>query len=1835
MIKKKGSDINILDKVALIVEAIKEKGLTDNRVQLMMELYWGGRSSFEVLEDGIYCEDADQIYTWEDEYAFLLNEVDEDVINNAYEIAIKILGTEKKSSDMSAIDFNGDPVIECDWVRIYTDDLEGVVENVDKDNLITVRLFVDGAPTELWYDDAGNWKKVNKNESSFSMKKSYVTIKEADLDQWLLETVTDYNRGFINDNLMLKRLQEIGEEFGETSSGVAERYNKYLAYVDDRQADFSDYKVLKFIVDGTAFDEWIKESSKTGLSKKAYFDGDEEYPSSGTGKESSDNEVRDYIQWMSSNNREFFPASKNAKVLVPGFYEICETMSGSLFYKKIPLNTEALINFPETNTNDIINEIETFWDRESMFREAGLAFKRGILMYGPPGSGKTSAVKMILSNIIKRGGVIVKFGSPYSFSSGMKILREIQADTPVVCLMEDLDSILAYNSESSVINVIDGMEGFDKIVFLATTNYPEKLGSRIMNRPSRFDKRVFVGMPNSESRKMYLDAKLGGSDLSSHIPKWVEDTEGFSTAHLKEMVIAITILGKDYDETLERLRSMAECVDSKSWDNFGSGKAGMSYQASLLEMKKDAMKKEAVPVTDLEDKIIMAKDKVELILEDHDDVKYGQQMNEWLSWANNWLEDVDRSPDSAMYAAALANEASITAGPFAQASTTALDASSSAYMAAYYSNDGANRNIEQLVEMGSTGPKLKVGQVYADNIDPEKKTFEITKVDSHRLSNGVMYSIHYLDGSKDDVYANTSLLIDAIKAGDIVLVDTKVQASDQTALNLLYEALTDGSITLSDATEKLKELDSSLFDLDFLMDLEAKQIDRDDLIQALEDVMNKSQSHKEATTEVKFKKGDIVFYDNTFLLILSVGEQYYNTFDLLNYPYNDNYIDIQELEFGQAKLTDIEGAKEFLQNMDDDPSKIDRALEAAEIYEGKIWEKEAAMDKSSAIKVYHNPKPSFDSDVTIADVDKYTLVATVATDNLDEAYDLTQNKRGSWSKGESYEWEGMTVENADYSPAINVETELPIQSGKLYGLRSTSMGDILELNGKFYVVDVIGFEELGSNIVEPKEIIVQEVEATIKQASVEEDKPNPKVTKEVLNGYYQILEKFASVEDMDSMFDTEDVLGMVVVSAQEEFAAEHDLTVDEIDYAINYKEHHCIACGKELIGFEYFGDDGKCNDCTTDPVKGNLSSKVRNVKQEMIDGLVKREDNAFAKIAKGIPGGKADGQPDDKYDKKQIEMGMEIEKEHTDDPDIAKDISKDHLEEIPDYYTRLDKMEKEYEDMLKKNKEGSLQKIPGGLANPVREGSALAKLYARAWDRANKKVGTVKQADDSGWITDDELLEKAPVPNNQISHFYELLDGESQDRIVSTMNDFLESINSPVRVLDWKDETDYISWKIATNKQAFYKRAVICSECGEEMMAEDTESCTYDVITIDGEDYNRDTSYNDEGERCHDCNILNGDSNVHHFGCDIERCPKCGGQLLSCECNKEGLKSTATGEVIKFSSMNKGKKFPKDSYRLSDGRIAVPYTFKDGNKWKEDLEYMDDIKFEQEFGYKHAMNKKADMEVVLFDAEGKEIDWYDTVSEEPTVVDEDLVIEHDNGTVYTVPVNKFDRFEWREKSNIESSNKQAGGWIAVNDLKIGGQYYVYEETAPGQYSDEGMLVTILDVIPDDDEGWVTVKVSYGPGELDEYYVEDFVQLFKQSDKKTKAEYEPYTGGAGPSKGKKMSAIEGYSQICVWPGTVVGVDKAEEFETFMQENFDVKVKYLEEVETNPDLDKDGDPVTDTGGRNDLFFAVADDDVHKFSVPRLQYGIRWLEDVVKYNDGAYLYSQEILDKYPVTW
>ena len=101
----------------------------------------------------------------------------------------------------------------------------------------------------------------------------------------------------------------------------------------------------------------------------------------------------------------------------------------------------------------------------------------------------------------------------------------------------------------------------------------------------------------------------------------------------------------------------------------------------------------------------------------------------------------------------------------------------------------------------------------------------------------------------------------------------------------------------------------------------------------------------------------------------------------------------------------------------------------------------------------------------------------------------------------------------------------------------------------------------------------------------------------------------------------------------------------------------------------------------------------------------------------------------------------------------------------------------------------------------------------------------------------------------------------------------------------------------------------------------------------------------------------------------------------------------------------------------------------------------------------------------------------------------------------------------------------------------------------------------------------------------------------------------------------------FSQVVVWPGVIIGPDKIDEFVAFCADAFaGARVQYIREVYTKPDLNEFGRDEPGTGGRCDVLFGIHEDDIGKFSVARLGYEMRWLDDVYG-NGGGHLYPADV--------
>ena len=102
-------------------------------------------------------------------------------------------------------------------------------------------------------------------------------------------------------------------------------------------------------------------------------------------------------------------------------------------------------------------------------------------------------------------------------------------------------------------------------MFIATTNYPERLDKRIMDRPSRFDRIIKIDMPSAKSRETYLKIKEP-TLTKDELREWVMLSDGFSIAHMKEMIISNRLYGIPIKQVVKRLSVMKKTSSSSDND---------------------------------------------------------------------------------------------------------------------------------------------------------------------------------------------------------------------------------------------------------------------------------------------------------------------------------------------------------------------------------------------------------------------------------------------------------------------------------------------------------------------------------------------------------------------------------------------------------------------------------------------------------------------------------------------------------------------------------------------------------------------------------------------------------------------------------------------------------------------------------------------------------------------------------------------------------------------------------------------------------------------------------------------------------------------------------------------------------------------------------------------------------------------------------------------------------------------------------------------------------------------------------------------------------------------
>jgi hypothetical protein len=259
--------------------------------------------------------------------------------------------------------------------------------------------------------------------------------------------------------------------------------------------------------------------------------------------------------WVTLDNKNFFFSFKCVDTIPSGLYSMTYNDSQGYGLSKMDYKGEDFFNLPSLPHEQIVKDLQIFWDNKEKFIKYKLNPKRGIILHGDPGCGKTSLIYLLVEEIKRRNGISVYFDMPDNWVEIAKLIRKVEIDRPILCIIEDIDLVIEKFGEEVFLNFLDGLNSITNVVYVATTNNIEKIPDRIKDRPSRFDKKYEIKKPDDSDRELYFKTKLLPEDLKKYnITKLVKDTKNFTMAHLKEAFISLYILGNDYSEVISRLK---------------------------------------------------------------------------------------------------------------------------------------------------------------------------------------------------------------------------------------------------------------------------------------------------------------------------------------------------------------------------------------------------------------------------------------------------------------------------------------------------------------------------------------------------------------------------------------------------------------------------------------------------------------------------------------------------------------------------------------------------------------------------------------------------------------------------------------------------------------------------------------------------------------------------------------------------------------------------------------------------------------------------------------------------------------------------------------------------------------------------------------------------------------------------------------------------------------------------------------------------------------------------------------------------------------------------------
>lgn len=278
-------------------------------------------------------------------------------------------------------------------------------------------------------------------------------------------------------------------------------------------------------------------------------------------------------QVWGSNGKGFFAVAESKEKLDPGCYRFEETRAG-IFCFPHDMKSDSLIEIDDSDDDGEVkaffNEASTFFSQENTDRYAAFSMmqRRGYILHGPPGTGKTCTIKRLIQQLTTGNEAICLLFDSANIgiiAASMQILRGVEPKRPVLVVIEDLEHIL-HRNEQTMLSFLDGEDSCSHMMVVGTTNNFDRIDSKFTKRPRRFDRSIKIdGLPTSIRRKYFkskLDEakdKISPEDYAAFdgmIDSMVAKSKNFSFAAMTEMMVNVFVMKKDLNDSAASLKGL-------------------------------------------------------------------------------------------------------------------------------------------------------------------------------------------------------------------------------------------------------------------------------------------------------------------------------------------------------------------------------------------------------------------------------------------------------------------------------------------------------------------------------------------------------------------------------------------------------------------------------------------------------------------------------------------------------------------------------------------------------------------------------------------------------------------------------------------------------------------------------------------------------------------------------------------------------------------------------------------------------------------------------------------------------------------------------------------------------------------------------------------------------------------------------------------------------------------------------------------------------------------------------------------------------------------------------